>query len=447
MKKTLSLFLALVFVFCAAAPVSAKVEKDPIYDIALDSQAAFMQNLETGSVLIEKNADLRMYPGSVTKVMTALLVLENCPDTAAETITVPDAAMFTYILEEGGVNMALQTGETITVGDLLRGMMMNSFCDAAELLAYHFGSGRVSAFIDKMNARAEELGCKNSHFVNAHGLHENNHYSSAHDLGIILAQAVKDARFVEIIRTRTGVIPATNRSPARKLTYTVGMFYPENSLYLDAFVGGKSGFTNQAGRCLATYSDKDGVSYVTVLLGANLDTNKTYPGNMTWIETNALVSYAYENFTVKKAVEKGETLSEIAVIDADLSIPLAAGEDAFVLARKDAEIKIETDHPDAIEADKVKNGAVCGRILIVIGDETSDVTYPLVFVHDDAPIKTKGPLRKEAEEFVSSAGRLFREDKVFITLCVLLLCVIAAAIPAIRITKSLHDKKTHPPKH
>ncbi|MBQ3865989.1 MAG: D-alanyl-D-alanine carboxypeptidase [Clostridia bacterium] len=250
LKRILPLILAILFLLPAAVPAAAA--KDPIYDIALDSQGVYLVNPETGTVLYEKNAELRMCPASITKVMTALVVLGRCDAIETAVVTVPDTALFAPIIEDGGVHMEMRAGEVFTVRDLLLGMLMNSFCDAAHLLAWHFGGQSVETFVELMNRRAEEIGMENTHFANAHGLNDPDHWSCPRDLAKMMEEAVKDPRFVELIRTRDGVIPATAYHKERKLTYTVSIFYPENEYYLDAFVGGKSGFTDEAGRCLAS---------------------------------------------------------------------------------------------------------------------------------------------------------------------------------------------------
>jgi D-alanyl-D-alanine carboxypeptidase len=271
MKRSLSFLLAFVLLFSAffasSVPVSAEGQNDPIYDLALDSKGVYLFNTETETVLYEKAQDTRMFPASTTKIMTALVVLDLCQDPKNEIITCPDTGMFRYIIDDGGVHMYLSQGEQLSVYDVLLGLMMNSYCDAADLLAWHFGDGQVSAFIDKMNAKAAELGLENTHFENAHGLHHPNHYSSPKDVAVFFRAALEKDLFREIISTREYTIPANNRHRARPLKYTVGMYYSNHDYYLDAFVGGKSGFTDQAGRCLVTYSEKDGVSYISVLLG------------------------------------------------------------------------------------------------------------------------------------------------------------------------------------
>ncbi len=445
MKKTLSLLLAL-FLFLSGAAVPVFAEKDPIYDLTLDSQGVYLFNPETETALYEKAQDSRMFPASTTKIMTALVVLQNCKDPMTETVTVEDPSLFSYIIEDGGVHMELSRGETFTVYDLLTGLMVCSYCDVADLLAVHF-CGSVEAFAEKMNETAKDLGLENSHFVNPHGLHHPDHYSSPRDIAKIMEKALEYDLFRQIISTRNYTIPATNQHGARNLRYTVSIYYDSSDYFLPCYVGGKSGFTNEAGRCLATYSEKDGISYISVLLGANMDTTKNYTGNMSWVETHALLSYAYQNFQLKTVLEKGMEVSKLPVTDSDTLLSVVAGEDIRILTRTGTEPSFVSEIPKSISVSQVKDEAVVGRAILYFNGEESTGSYPLVLSWDGKPIHTKSAVEKGAESAAKAISGIFREDKVFVTLVILLLLVIFICLPAFRISQHLHKKKSHKPKH
>ncbi|MBR2634052.1 MAG: D-alanyl-D-alanine carboxypeptidase [Clostridia bacterium] len=446
MKKLFTCILAVILLACACViPVSA--EKDAIYDIALDSRGAYVYNLETGTAIYEKAADTRMRPASTTKIMTALVVLEECADPKNTVVTVPDTKMFQYIIDDGGVHMQLSKGEEFTAYDLLLGMMMNSYCDAAELLAWHFGGESVSAFMDKMNAKAAELGLKYTHFDNPHGLDGDTHYSTPREIAYILEAASEIDLFREIISTRDYTIPATSRHKARPLSYSVGIYYPSNKRHLDCFVGGKSGFTTAAGRCLATLSEKDGVSYISVFLGANKE-NKTYEGNMAQIETHTLISYAYANYEIKTLLEKGTPVGTIPVEGAEVSLPVVAGETIRVLARKGSDPSYQMTLLESLTVSQVKNEAEVGVARVYFNDEETGRIYPLLLLWDGVPVTTKSPLREETENVTEAVTGIFKQDKVFLTLLILLLAVIAVCIPAIKLTQIFSRRKYHHrPKH
>ncbi len=448
MKQIVSLLSALILCL-TVLPLSVFAKTDPIYDMTLDSQGVYIVNLETGTSIYEKAADHRMFPASVTKVMTALVVLDKCENPRETIVTCPEHSMFNYIIYDRGVHTELRMGEQISAYDLLMALMLESYCDVAELLAYHFGGNSVENFVQMMNDKVEELGLKNTHFENAHGLHSANHYSSPRDLAVILQKAIENPIFREIIETREYTIPATSRHAARPLDYTVGIYYEQNSLYCDAFVGGKSGFTDQAGRCLATYSSKDGMSFISVLLGANMDSNRLYPGNinMSYAETSTLIRYAYDHYEIRTVIEKGQELSQIPVTGSDFAVSAVAGEEVRILARRDQTIEHSLSIPQEIRADEVINGAAAGTLSLTNDGEVLDAVWPVVLQHDGTPIVTKSPIEEGAVNAVGAIRSIFQNDSFFVTLVILLLLVIALSVPALKITQYLHRRKLHRPKH
>ncbi len=463
MKKVISFFLALLSAislslgaFASETKITTseteittgeQSEKDPIYDIALDSQGVYVFNPETGTAIYEKAADSRMYPASTTKIMTTLLILEMCEDPKNTTVTVDSMQMFNYIINDGGVHMGLVRGETFTVYDLLVGTMMASYCDAPELLAQHFGGGDISAFVRKMNDRVAQMGLQNTHFENPHGLHSANHYSSPKDMAMILWEAMQNETFREIISLRSYVIPKTGYRPERNVRFSVTSYLETNDYYLDAYVGGKSGYTDQAGRCLATYSETEELSFVSVLFGANMDYSRYYPGNMAQIETHTLISYALENFEIQTVLEKGATVGSIAVTDSETRLDVIAGEEIRVLNRKGTEPGFSVDLPKEIPATDVENNKEVGKALLSFNGEMTESAYPLLLSWDGVPIVTKSFVEKGAENAADAVAGIFQEDRVFVILLILLLTVIAICIPAFRITRHLHRKKSHRPKH
>ncbi len=446
MKRIFTLGLALILLL-SCAPMSVYAEKDPIYDISLDSQGAYLINLETETVLYSKAENARMFPASTTKIMTAMVVLQECENPKEETITVTSMSMFDYIIRARGVHMGLKKGETFTVYDLLAGLMIESYCDAADLLAEHFGDGEIDVFVEKMNAAAEKLGLENTHFENAHGLHHSNHYSSPRDMATILREAMKNETFREIISLRDYAIPATEKVGSRQLNYTVRSYIEGTKYYLPCYVGGKSGFTNSAGRCLATYSEQDGMTYVSVLFGANLDSNKSYSGNMSEVDTHMLMSYVYENFTLKTVFEKGQEVARLAVTDSQQTVPVTIAEDVTVLCRKDTEPAYQLDLPKEINAKEVKDGKTVGSLRFSFNAEEIEKSHPLSISWDGKPITTKSALEKGAEGAAKAITDIFTEDKIFVILFIVMLLVMFITLPLLRLAGYLHRQKSHKPKH
>ncbi len=444
MKRFCSVFLALILLWSLALPVFAA--KDAIYDLTLDSQGVYVFNPETGTAIYEKAENSRMFPASTTKIMTALVVLESCSDPKNTAVTVPDTSLFSYIVEEKGVNMQLTQGETFTVYDLLMGLMVSSFCDAADLLAISV-SGSVPAFVERMNEKAASMKLENTHFENTHGLHNPNHYSSPKDIALILWEAAQIPLFREILSTREYTLPATGSHPNRALKHTVDIFRSGNPYFLSSYVGGKSGFTDQAGRCLAAWSEEDGVSYISVLLGANMEVGKHYSGNMAFQETHLLTSYAYENFEIQTLFDKGEEVAKLPVTNSETVLPVITGEEVRFLARKDQTPEYRFALPASLEAKSVSADTPVGELILTFNEEDSESRSPLFLQWDGTPVTTKSFLEKGAENAAEAVSGIFRTDKSFLILLILLIVMVAICIPAMLLTQHLHKKKSHIPKH
>lgn len=243
----------------ASEAVSYAADQQP----ELSAQAAFLFDRTTGYVLLDKNADERHYPASMTKVMTALVALEHANLTDEVTVEQADLDMITA----DSSNAGLRAGETLTVENLLACLLLPSGNESAYVLARHV-AGDYQAFVDMMNSRATELGCTGTHFVNPCGLHDDNHYTTAHDMALILSEAEKNADFVRISGSATWDLPETSMNPARTLKNTDLLVNPESDLYMDAVTCGKTGYTGDAGRCLAAGASKDGLDVVGVVMDA-----------------------------------------------------------------------------------------------------------------------------------------------------------------------------------
>ena len=232
---------------------------------ALSSPRALLIERETNTTLYEEGADERAYPASLTKVMTALVVLENAD--LDEEVTIEESD-FDEVTPESSV-AGLKAGETLTVRDLLACLLIPSGNDASYVLARYVGDGDWHTFVDMMNKRAAELGCEGTHFVNPCGLHEDDHYTTARDLATIFEEALTHPEFEEIAGSESWDLPATSQNPARKLESTDHLLDPDGPVYMgDTIVASKTGSTYEGGRCLITLAQRDGRSLVGVVLGA-----------------------------------------------------------------------------------------------------------------------------------------------------------------------------------
>ena len=333
-RKTAALAAALLLALFPCTALAAP---------STSAQAYAVVDGETGRVLFSKNAEEKLPMASTTKVMTCLVALERC--SLDEIVTVDPAAAG---LE--GTSMYLSAGETLTVSDLLYGLMMSSGNDAAAALAYHIAGG-IEQFAALMNQKAQEIGAESTHFVNPHGLPAEGHYITASDLAKIAAYALKNQDFARIVSTKSMDLPADDDSPARYLRTRNKML----TMY-DGGIGVKTGYTKAAGR------------YVGVVLA---DPNM-------WEDSFALMDEAFADYKLTCVQESGETAR--AVVEGGLaeSVGLEISEDMLLpLSEQESKmIEIKLDVPDSVSA-PVKKGDVLGSVSAVLNGEvlmTADVT-------------------------------------------------------------------------
>ncbi|MBR6314304.1 MAG: D-alanyl-D-alanine carboxypeptidase [Clostridia bacterium] len=295
---------------------TARLTVDYVKDEQVPSQnapeigckAAFVADPVSGKVFYEKNAHDKMFPASTTKILTALVVLENC--TLDETATVSNRAV--SLVPDGYVRANLQPGEQLSVYTLLQALLIPSANDAAYVLAEHVG-GSVGAFAALCNERAQELGCESVHFVNPNGIHDADHYCSAYDLFLIARACQKHDVFNEIVTTKSITLPATDRYPNKDRTFkNTNALLSEGSYYVPYCTGIKTGYTEEAGECLVASSAKDDLNLISVVLGGRIIGNT----NERFSDTKKLLEFVYDNYAFRQIADKTKPLSEVNVIHA-----------------------------------------------------------------------------------------------------------------------------------
>ena len=281
-------------------------------------KAAIVYDLTSDTLIFDQNIDEKLYPASLTKVMTCLLTLVMQTD-LDQVVTVTSECL--KGMEPDGSNIALKVDEQMSVRDLLYGLMVKSGNDAASTLAV-YNSGSIEAFVELMNQRAQELGCTGTHYMNAHGLHHDDHYTTARDMAKIAATAMQYSIFEEIFTTTEYTVPATNLSEARELKTTNFLIrsngYP--NVVDSRVLGGKTGNTSKAGRCLVALAEKNGMKLLSVVLGAKATYGPdgysfTRYGNFE--ETSGLLNFAYKNFTTMQVLNSTQVGSQFAVSGGD----------------------------------------------------------------------------------------------------------------------------------
>lgn len=269
-------------------------------------KAVFVANPVTGKIIYEKNAHEKMYPASTTKILTALVAMEKCEMT--DTAIVSQHAL--DLVPEGYSNAKLQAGEEHTIKDLLYALLLPSANEAANVLAEHV-SGSVEEFAELCNKRAKELGCETLHFVNANGLHDENHYCSAYDLYLVAKECQKYDIFNEIVKTKTYNLPSTDSYPDVRTIKNTNELLFSGTYYYSYCTGIKTGHTTPAGECLVASSSYNNMDLIAVVLGGELV--NAYGLNDRFYDTKRLFEFTYDNYSIKKVAQYGDSVAKIDV--------------------------------------------------------------------------------------------------------------------------------------
>ena len=294
--------------------INAQYPVASVMDYAVDCKAALLYELDTETMVYSYNADAKLYPASVTKVMTCLVALEMCED-FNEVVTVSEE--IAAAIDPTGSGIDLVAGEEMKMIDLFYALMVETANDAASVIADHV-AGSEDAFIRKMNQKAEQLGCEMTHFNNVHGLHDEEHYTCARDLAKIMIAALENETFCELYSATSYTIAATNKSEERKM-YTTNYLISKattQDYYDDRVIGGKTGFTTPAGRCLVTVAEDNGMRFLCVVLGAEIKygedgwTVLTY-GNFE--QTEGLLDFGFDNYMPTQVLSYNQTLGQFDV--------------------------------------------------------------------------------------------------------------------------------------
>ena len=272
----------------------------------LGSKAVFIANPDTGKVFYEMNAHEKMYPASTTKILTALVTLENCQMT--DVATVSQRAL--DLVPPGYSNANLQAGETLTIKDLLYALLLPSANEAANVLAEHV-SGSVEEFVELCNRRALELGCETLHFTNTNGMHDENHYCSAYDLYLIAKECQKYDIFNEIVKTRTYTLPSTDLYPGERVIKNTNELIHPGTYYYSNCTGIKTGHTTPAGECLVASSSFGNINLISVVLGG--ETVNSQGLNDRFCDSKNLFEFIYNNYEIKKIADQRDVIATLIV--------------------------------------------------------------------------------------------------------------------------------------
>lgn len=311
MKKIIIFLTILILTVVCACP--AAYAQNYQSGIELNCDIDYMISLDDNSVVVSKNAQKRTAPASVTKITTALVVLQNCPD-LNQTVTVPESAIAS-LAGTGSSLSGIKAGEQMTIIEMLHCLLIPSGNDAAAALAEIIG-GSQENFVAMMNQCVTDLGCKNTHYQNPHGLDDPNHYTTAEDIAIIAKEALKFNEFKNIVSMPRHTVPATNANKERTLINTNFLLNKAYVTYYRPFIKGiKTGHTNDAGYCLATYASKDGYNYLAVALNGDYrDSDKDgIDENQAFMDSIRMYEWAFANLSYELVASPSLMVAEVDV--------------------------------------------------------------------------------------------------------------------------------------
>ncbi len=345
-NKLITLFMIFLLVFIPNASVLA--DDTEAFDLKLTAQSAILIEASTGRVIWEKDADVRHYPASMTKMMTGILALEKLPPKADVVISPNAAATEDCPLE-------IVAGECLSADNIITGMLMESDNGAAVAIAEAV-DGSVSQFVQRMNERAQAIGMSNTHFVNPNGLTEANHYSTARDMAKLARFAMNNKKFREIVSTKKQVIhwevPARQQKLAENTNKLLANYNGMNGI--------KTGWTEAAGGCLAASARRNGVELIAIVM-------QTPGPDDRFADASKLLDYGFKQVKMVKGIAKdrvsrklwvrgGTSASVMAHPAEDINYPLINGEDP-------KHYTLSYDVPKVIAA-PLKDGETVGRIII-----------------------------------------------------------------------------------
>ena len=317
----------------------------------------------TGKILYEKNSRTKQYPASITKLMTILLALEH--GSLEDEITFSHDAVFS--IEPGSAHIAIQEGEILTLEQVLYGIMLRSANECANAAA-EYVDGSMEKFAEHMTARAKELGCENTNFVNANGLFDENHYTTAYDMALIAQELLKNETYRSMMSNTYYLIPPTNKQPEERPLHGQHQMLNENSLYYyEPAEGGKTGYTVEAQNTLVTYAKQGDTELIAVVLKCN--------GAQHYVDTKTLFEYGFANYQTVKAFSAADLTQNVAITETYKdktttldTIAVAPASDVYVTIPKNATIENITKAVDCPESASVP---------VAVGDKLGIVVLSL----------------------------------------------------------------------
>ncbi|MBQ8826295.1 MAG: D-alanyl-D-alanine carboxypeptidase [Oscillospiraceae bacterium] len=321
--KKISVLIAVIMLYTVLMPLNIKPKAITFTpNFTVNSEVAVLINLDKDIVVYEKNPTKKVYPASLTKIMTAMVVLDNVKDLDNTKYEAP-LAVFDDLYGKGASAIGYSRGEIATANDLMYSMLIYSACESAGILAYHVGGESIPNFVSMMNEKAKEIGCTGTNFANPHGLHDPDQYTNARDMALIAQYAVENyPKLVDIACTQKYTMKATNYQQDGWATvyHTNKMLSTGSDYYYEYSRGLKTGTLDESGRNLVAMARKDGNNYLLVTMGAPMTDAEGNKTNGQYEDHKNIFEWAFNNFSYEKIVSQSQEVTEIPVLlgqDAD----------------------------------------------------------------------------------------------------------------------------------
>ncbi len=303
MKKKILPLLLIILTLCFSIPANAY----QINGYEMHHEAGMVISVDTGTVIYSKNADKKMYPASITKLMSALVMVEEIEDLEGTMIPYTKEAN-NQILGTGSVVLNLKIGEEMSADDMLAALLISSCGDVAYAIA-EFVGGSTEGFVDLMNKKAEEIGMNNTVFTDPVGLHDDEHYTTARDIYKMATAAFQNKLIKELCAKSRYTLGATNMANERTIVTSNMLLNPNSNVYYTYADAGKTGYTEKAGRCLVSTASYKGYEYMAIVL------NTATPGGVRYdfIDIANMFRWAFNNFEYKSVFDSNTPVTEVPV--------------------------------------------------------------------------------------------------------------------------------------
>ena len=435
MKKLISILLtAVISITCFSSVTFADNKKSNVSwpeEPNIASPSAIVIDASTGTILYGKNINDKYYPASTTKVLTGIIALENA--NLDEVVTFSHNAV--YSLESGSTHIGIMENEQVKMEDCLYGLMLASANEVANGIAEHIG-GSIDGFADIMNEYATNIGCTNSHFTNPSGLHNDEHYTTSHDLALIARYALRNEKFQEIVKTRLYRIPATNKIDEERVfsnhhQMLMGTKEGYTQYKYEDCIGGKTGYTSKARHALVTYGRRGDTTLVAVVMNTSVHDQ--------YLDSTALLEYGFNNFSTYN-ISKAEGTSSLNSDDLELfnryynisnyEDSISIDSDSSVIIPNSVEfssLRKEINYNTDIKLTEGKNNI--GNVTYYYGDKvvgTSDINLnctsesltPILTMPDEMTSNNTDDEKKESGGFI----------KILKNIGIILICIVGIVL-------------------